>query len=162
MKNDRFLIGILAGIGVIILLAVGLFFTRRTPQTYDTSGEPASVVRNYVMALHNKDIAKAYSYLAEHKARPNEAAFREFVLSNEYSRNDTSLRVGETRSDGDTAIVDVTILRSGGGPFADVSREVNYGRLVLQQGAWKLEMLPYPYMNWDWFQPTTIPAEKVP
>ena len=34
MKQDRFLIGILIGIGVLIVVALTIFFTRQNKQTY--------------------------------------------------------------------------------------------------------------------------------
>ena len=40
MKQDKFLTGILIGIGVLILLALGLFFTRQDKRDYMAGYKP--------------------------------------------------------------------------------------------------------------------------
>ena len=57
MKQDKFLTGILIGIGVLILLALGLFFTRQDKREYVADATPDGVVHNYVLAVLNKDQA---------------------------------------------------------------------------------------------------------
>ena len=77
MKQDRFLIGILVGIGVLVVLALGLFFTRQDTQEYQTDDTPEGVVHNYVLALYRGDHEKAYGYLAEGENKPSYNEFRE-------------------------------------------------------------------------------------
>ena len=49
MKQDRFLTGILIGIGVLIIAALAVFFTRKDSQTYVADDTPEGVVHNYVL-----------------------------------------------------------------------------------------------------------------
>ncbi len=65
MKQDRFLLGILIGIGVLIIAALVVFFIRKDSQTYVPDDVPEGVVHNYVVAVLNKDYEKAYGYLAD-------------------------------------------------------------------------------------------------
>ena len=58
MKQDRFLTGILIGIGVLIVIALAVFFTRKDSQTYVSEDAPEGVVHNYVLAVLNKDYPK--------------------------------------------------------------------------------------------------------
>ena len=55
MKQDKFLTGILIGIGVLIVIALGLFFTRQDKRDYVADDKPEGVVYNYVLAVVNKD-----------------------------------------------------------------------------------------------------------
>ncbi|HET7142506.1 MAG TPA: hypothetical protein VFI68_00685, partial [Anaerolineales bacterium] len=61
MKQDRFLTGILIGIGVLILLALALFFARKDTKEYKAGDSPDAAVFNYVLAVTNKDYKKAYT-----------------------------------------------------------------------------------------------------
>ena len=77
MKKDRFLIGILVGIGILAVLAIVLFSTRQTKATYVADDNPAGVVQNYVLALYKMDYPRAYGYLAEGQGKPDLASFRQ-------------------------------------------------------------------------------------
>jgi hypothetical protein len=55
MKQDRFLLGILVGIGVLIVVALALFFTRQDNQDYVSDTTPEGVVHNYALALYKDD-----------------------------------------------------------------------------------------------------------
>jgi hypothetical protein len=50
MKQDRFLTGILIGVVVLVVAAVGLFIFRGGEQTYLDENTPKAVVLNYVLA----------------------------------------------------------------------------------------------------------------
>ena len=77
MKQDRFLTGILIGIGVLIIAALAVFFVRKDSQTYVPDDVPEGVVHNYVVAVLNKDYEKAYGYLADLDNKPTYEEFRE-------------------------------------------------------------------------------------
>ena len=55
MKQDRFLIGILIGIVILVVAALTVFFTRKDNLIYVTEETPEGVVQNYVVALHKRD-----------------------------------------------------------------------------------------------------------
>ena len=65
MKQDRFLTGILIGIGILIIAALAVFFVRKDSQTYVPDDVPEGVVHNYVVAVLNKDYEKAFVLAAD-------------------------------------------------------------------------------------------------
>jgi hypothetical protein len=71
MKTDRFLTGILIGIGVLIVLALALFFLRREAVDYRVEDSPDSIVHNYILAIERQDYERAYRYLAETDVKPS-------------------------------------------------------------------------------------------
>ncbi|HEX7555256.1 MAG TPA: hypothetical protein VF338_01435, partial [Leptolinea sp.] len=77
MKQDRFLVGILIGIGVLVIVALSLFFIRRGAFQYTDDTTPEGTIRNYMLALQKRDFEKAYSYLAEGEFKPDFNAFNE-------------------------------------------------------------------------------------
>ncbi len=79
MKQDRFLTGILIGIGVLVLSALLVFFMRKDTQTYISEDQPEGVVHNYILAILNKDYEKAYGYLADLDNKPSFEEFRDSV-----------------------------------------------------------------------------------
>jgi len=81
MKKDRFLIGILVGIGVLITAALVVFFIRQGDgQTYVGENTPDGVVHNFVLALQKDDFQKAYGYLADEEDKPAFGDFRSFFF----------------------------------------------------------------------------------
>jgi uncharacterized protein YneF (UPF0154 family) len=163
MKNDRFLTAIFIGIGVIILLALGVFLLRQNTSTYIAEDNPAGIVHNYVLAIYQQDFQKAYTYLAEAEQKPDFEQFRQSFVSINLNLGDASLKINETSLQSDSATVYITIIRQSNGPFSEPYREPQTAILVKQNGQWKLTSMPYPYWNWDWFQisqPTALPAPK--
>jgi hypothetical protein len=64
MKNtDKVLLGILAGIALLIILALVMTLTRPV-STYQADDTPEGVAHNYLLALQNEDYDRAYGYLA--------------------------------------------------------------------------------------------------
>ena len=59
MKQDRFLTGILIGIAVLVVAALTLYFMRRQQAVYQPEDNPAGVVHNFVLALHNGEYERA-------------------------------------------------------------------------------------------------------
>jgi len=152
MKTDRFLTGILIGIGVLIALSLALFFLRRETVEYRTDDAPENVVHNYVLAIERQDYERAYQYLAEMETKPSYSAFR-LAFSQELSAGRVSAAVSGTEIIGDEAIVNLTITRSGYGLFADPYREQQSVLLTRQNGEWKIRQAPWPYWGWDWSAP---------
>jgi hypothetical protein len=162
MKKDRFLIGILVGIGVLAVLAVVLFSLRQTKASYVADDNPAGVVQNYVLALYKMDYPRAYSYLADGQNKPGLVSFRQtFTIQ----RNDISnygLQVGEVTINADEAAVSVTLVNAGNGPFNDVNRNIQTAVLRQQAGAWKIANMPYPYWDYGWYQVPAVPEKAIP
>ena len=157
MKQDRFLLGILAGIGLLIVLSIVLFFIRREPQAYGLDDTPEGVVRNYVLAIQKEDFDRAYTYIYDEENKPNLAKFTQsFLLEGRYPAN-TSVQLGETSITGTKARVEVTIIYSSNDPFDRTWDENNSALLTQQNGEWRIVTMPYPYWGWDWYTEKSSP-----
>ncbi len=156
MKQDRFLTGILIGIGVLVVIALAVFFTRKDTQTYISDDTPEGVVHNYVLALLNKDYEKAYGYLADLKNKPNYDEFRRPFLNGYVRPEDTAVDVGVSEISGDEASVEVSQIYNSGDPFSSGYRDTQRAILVKQNGVWKLSNMPaYNFWYYDWYQEVT-------
>ncbi len=61
--NDRFLIGIV--IGLVLLVVAALVVARMRPEpTFQAETSPEGVAMNYLLALQQRDLSRAYGYLA--------------------------------------------------------------------------------------------------
>ncbi|MFN8411041.1 MAG: hypothetical protein U0Z26_01500 [Anaerolineales bacterium] len=157
MKQDKFLTGILIGIGVLILLALGLFFTRQDKREYISEDNPEGVVHNYALAVLNKDYKKAYSYLADLEYKPTYEEFRQSFFNGTISQNNTSVDIGTTEINGDEAIVNLSLLFSSGDPFSGGYENPDKALLIKQSGNWKLNSMPYTFWDYNWYQKPPTP-----
>ena len=153
MKQDKFLTGILIGIGALIVLALVLFFVRRDGQSkYVADSTPEGVAHNYVLAVLNKDYQKAYGYLADLENKPTYEQFRQSFFNGSVNPTDAGVEVGAAEINGDEAIVTLSVYYSVNDPFS--SRYANEDRalLVQQTGVWKLSAMPFNFWGYDWYQ----------
>ena len=119
MKQDRFLLGILIGIGALVVLALALFFTRKdNTLTYGPEDTPEGVVHNYVVAVFQRDYEKAYGYLADKKDKPTLEQFRKSFLQNYVNPDNNSVDIGGTEFTGDEAFVTVYVQYGSSDPFS--------------------------------------------
>ena len=161
MKQDRFLIGILIGIAVLIVAALAIFFTRKDNLVYTDAVTPEAVVQNYVVALHKRDFEKAYGYLADLENKPSADDFRQAFLNHEVDPTSVGLQIVGTEISGDSATVSLGIIYNSSDPFSNGNRNTDYAQLVRQQGVWKLKQLPANnYWSYNWY-PATTPAIPV-
>lgn len=152
MKQDRFLTGILIGIGVLVVVALGVFFVRQDAQTYLPEDTPEGVVHNYVLALINGDYEKAYGYLADLKYKPTYEEFRRPFLQGYINPQNDAVDIGGSHINGDEASVEVAQIYSGGDPFSPPYRSEQRAILVRQNGAWKISSLPiYNFWDYSWY-----------
>lgn len=157
MKQDRFLMGILAGIVLLVALALLLFFTRKESSTvYKEENTPEASAYNYVLALHQKDYERAYSYLADTSYKPARDVFRRIFISGELDISHNSIKVGIATIDGEGAYVDLTVLWSNSNLMSGFSRQQESAILKQQDGLWKITYFPYPYWYWDWNEDSLI------
>ena len=152
MKNDKFLIGIIAGIVVLAVAAVVLVLARGR-EDYVADDTPAGVAHNYFLAIERQEYEKAYGYLSDElKNRPTLDEFISTVGHN-FNQGEAALKIGETTLTGDRASVQVIITNySGGGPF-ESNRYSNTDTAQLKRnakGAWQLTAYPYPYWGYNW------------
>lgn len=156
MKQDKFLIGILAGIVLLIIVAIVVVLARAPgSEAYLNENTPKAVVHNYYLAIQRKEYEKAYAYLADDL--PNKPTLEQFILvvDNRAGNTESALRIGEVRQGEAHTQVDVTITRYNVGNIFDSSRYSQPDTALLRTnaaGQWKLVQFPYPYWGWDWNQ----------
>jgi hypothetical protein len=157
MKQDKFLTGILIGIGVLVLLALALFFTRQDQREYLAEDTPEGVAHNYVLSVLNKDYEKAYGYLADLKYKPTYEEFRQSFLNGMVNPEGIGLDVGEATITGDEAVVDLTLYYSYNDPFSSRYGSPDRALLVDQEGTWKVSSMPYNFWDYNWYQEPYTP-----
>lgn len=153
MKQDRFLIGILIAIGILVILSLALFFIRKDRLEYMSGDSPEAVVHNYALAVHEGDYQRAYGYLMEKEDKPTYEQFRQAFLTHQINVSQTGLRVGEVDIEGDEAIVQTTVMYFSDAPFSNGWSAQETAILKKQNGVWKLAQMPSAYWGWDWYQP---------
>ena len=152
MKQDRFLTGILIGIGVLVVAALAVFFTRNDTQTYISEDTPEGVTHNYVVAILNKDYEKAYTYLAELDNKPTYEQFRDAFIKGMVNPDSAAVDIGGSEITGDTASVEVALVYNPSDPFSTGYRDVQHALLVKQGSAWKLSSMPtYYFWDYSWY-----------
>jgi hypothetical protein len=157
MKQDRFLLGILIGIGVLIVVALGLFFTRQDTQEYQTADTPDAVVFNYVLAVTERDYEKAYGYLADLDHKPTYDEFRQSFFNGMVSPQGVGVDVGEATIHGDEASVEMNMIYAASDPFSSGYSNADHALLVRQDDAWKISSMPYNFWDYNWYQPQVKP-----
>jgi hypothetical protein len=158
MKNDKFLIGIIVGIVLLVVVAIVLVLTRGQDEDYVPDDSPAGVVHNYFLALQRKDYERAYGYLADDlKSKPDLDKFIRDMDTQRYG-SEASLQIEETRLGDVHSQVDVSITTYSGGGIFDSGSYTSPDTAHLRvnaTGAWKLISFPYPYWGYDWDQEKT-------
>lgn len=152
MKQDRFLIGILIGIGALIFIALVLFFIRKDTKEYLTGNTPHDIVYNYVLAITKEDYEKAYTYLADKENKPTYDQFRQSFFNGSVNAENVGVDVGETEINGDNANVDLITIYASSDPFSGGYNNSDRAQLVDQSGEWKLVYMPYNFWAYDWYQ----------
>jgi hypothetical protein len=153
MKQDRFLIAILAGIVVLIAAALVVFFTRQDHASYQPEQVPEGVVHNYVLAVLNKDYEKAYGYLAELDHKPTFSEFRQAFAVGRLTPGSSGVKIGLADVTGDSASVEVSMVYTPGDPFSAGSENLGSAQLLRQNGAWKISSMPtYNFWDFGWYQ----------
>jgi hypothetical protein len=155
MKQDRFLIGILVGVGILIILAIGVFLMRQATQDYVDDTTPEGVVHNFFFAIQQEDYERAYGYLAEGENKPSMTEFRA-NLSREYDRSNvagvqiTGYEVVQNEDGSREAVVDLLVSHASRGPFDTGDHSDETAILAEQDGQWKIKEMPFWYW-WNWY-----------
>jgi hypothetical protein len=160
MRQDRFLIAILAGIALLILVSLVVFFSRQVSLDYVSDESPKGVVQNYLVSLQKLDYQRAYESLSSGSQKPDFFRFQQDMTLRQGEISRTSLEIGETTTGGNQAMVQLITLRVQNGIFGDTYRNTEAARLVLENGKWKITTFPYPFWSYDWYQvlPEKLPA----
>jgi hypothetical protein len=155
--TDKFLIGIVAGVIVLVCAAFLMVLLRPAP-SYRADDTPENVVHNYLLAVQQKDYARGIGYLSEDlRGRPKTAERFASDVS-KYSwrfRSDnanTSWVVQKSDITGDLADVSVQETQFYGNSLFGSSQYTNTVRFQLhrEDGAWKLFNADAYWMDcWD-------------
>ena len=152
MKQGRFLNGILIGIGVLIVIALVLFFSRKDTKQYVDDSTPEGVVNNYVLSIFKKDYQKAYGYLANLDNKPTYEEFRRSFFNGSVNPGNAGVDVGTAEVHGEEAIVTVTLVYSPSDPFSSGYQNEDRALLVKQNGKWMLSAMPtYSFWDYNWY-----------
>jgi len=143
-STDKFLIGIVVGIILLVVAAFVVTLTRPEP-TQQAEDSPEGVAHNYLLALQEQDYQCAYGYLSPTlKGYPISAEmFAEDVEGSSWHFRldaDTTLAVASARVTGNRAVVDVRESRFHGGDWFDSSQSTTIFEMKLQfeDGEWKI------------------------
>jgi hypothetical protein len=142
--SDKFLIGIVAGILLLIVISLVVVLTRPEPE-YRNGGSPEVTVHNYLLALRLKEYERAYGYLSPRlTGYPKDAeAFADDIdnrYSSRFGHGDTTIDVQSADMRGNMATVEVLETSFSDG---DLFSSGNYERrfdmeLRHENGQWKL------------------------
>ena len=158
MKNDRFLNGMIAGIGMLILIALVLFFVRQNQADYLPDDTPNGVVNNYILSIIEKDYDRAYSYLVDNTQKPQQIFFQQELSRMANDINQISITVGEVFIEGQTATVQLSLRHPYERPFNNIGRYNEVAQLQKENGAWKIISMPYPLWSWNWYTEVIKPV----
>ncbi len=154
MKTDRFLWATLIAIALLVIASLALFFLRRENQAYSLEETPQAAVRNYVLALEKRDYRRAYDLLQDAPGKPSFERFQQDFLTRIIEPSRAALAIRETNISDGQAVVELVVIFSGGGLFADTYRQIESALLVRDQaGKWKISRMPYPFWGYDWYSP---------
>src|ERR1035437_232728 len=145
MKQDRFLMGILIFIGLLVVAALALFFVRNGKPAYGAEDTPEGVLTNYAVALQLHDYERAYAYLAKKDNQPTYNTFYQAFLTGQLDTSTSALQIGNVQMlSNNEAWVNVTIQNAGSGLLNNGWSSTDKGTLEKQNGAWKITHLPNP------------------
>lgn len=154
-STDKFLIGIVVGIVLLVVAAFVVTLTRPEP-TYQAEDTPEGVAHNYLLALQEGNYRRAYGYLSPTiKGYPVSAErFAEDVEDYPWQfrmDTDTALAVESARVTDNQAMVKVRESRFYGRGLFDSGQTTTVFKMELQleDGEWKIVDADY-YFAWCW------------
>ena len=158
-STDKFLVGIVVGIILLVIAAFVVTLARPDP-TYRAGDAPADVAHNYLLALQNKDLERAYAYLSPTlDGYPDSVeAFAEGIEDHSWRFRtdlDITLAVESAEATGSRAVVDVREARFSSGDLFDSSQRTTIFEIELQleDGEWKIVDADY------YFSPCWVDSE---
>jgi hypothetical protein len=155
--SDRVLAGIVAGIVLLVALALVLTLTR-PPADYQPEDTPAGVTNNYLLALLNEEHERAYGYLSPQiKCYPSSVSeFSDAVRSYAYifgaSDQGRSWSVENTTVGRWSAAVKVSEPRFRGGGLFETGQTYEQFQvdLVLEDEGWRIISADRYFAKYQW------------
>ncbi len=153
MKQDKFLLGIV--IGIVLLVVVTLAVAFNQPEAaYQPDDTPGGVVHNYVLAIQDEDYARAYGYISPtlRGYPPNTVAFTNDLKNHTWNNSSfESLAIDSSTVEGADARVTLSVLSFYSGDLFS-SGQNSYTLdfvLKLEAGGWKITNADN-YFPWCW------------
>ncbi len=150
MQQDRFLTGILIGIVLLVLVALGAFFWRQHAPPPFAEDSPQGVVLRFMQAVDEHRYRDAYDLLAQDEDTPSYSDFRRAMMYQADALDEVSVEIGESEIHGDEAWVQLWVSWISAAPFAEPSRNAGQALLERQEGGWCIVEMPYPYGMWKY------------
>jgi hypothetical protein len=150
VRDDRFLVGILAGIGGVLVLAlVAIVFLRGSTQEFPAT-TPGGVVQRFLQAVEGQEYDRAYDYLGDTMSeKPTREAFTRYNAERTaYRRAGVRLRIERESISGDfaTVAVEVTHFSTGGPIFGGGEWTATETFVLRREGEdWRITSLPFEY-----------------
>lgn len=148
MAQDKHLRILLGFIFVLVIAALAVFVLQQRGQpAYSLGTEPADVVNNFFVALHQNDFEKAYGYIQPSIDNPS-IEFWEQGLNGRYNNDviaiypvDTTYGLVETEATVHVEVVHMRVSTTGDrwteDAYISLRKDAN--------GDWRITNLPYPY-----------------
>lgn len=143
-QTDKLLLGIVAGILILVAAAFVLVLSRPAPE-YQPEDSPEHIAHNYLLALRQQEYERAYAYLSPNLINypPTLNQFIQEIEDNSWSfRRDTdvTLAVESVRVVANRATVTIEETRFYSSGLFDSYQSVTTFAMVLNQenGAWKI------------------------
>lgn len=157
-KTDKILIGIVAGIFLLVVVAFGVALSKPKP-AYQPEGTPNGVAFNYLFALQQKEYERAYGYLSPRlKGYPrNVDVFAEDIRDTSWqfsgvNDSSTTLEVDSVDINGKRADVKIRETHFYEGDLFSSGQYTNTFNMTLRQdenGEWKIAESD-GYWLWCW------------
>jgi hypothetical protein len=143
-RADKFLIGIVVGVVIIVIIAFTITLLKPKP-TYQSEDTPEGVAHNYLLALQKEEFERAYGYLSPSlPGYPRDALeFQEQVDHYSWNFNaivDATLAVDDSKIIGNRATVTIRETRFYGGGLFESSQRISTFEMELhrENGEWKI------------------------
>ena len=162
--NDRTLVGIVAGVVVLVVAALAVVRLRPEP-TYREDGSPEAAAHNYLLAMERGEWARAYGYLSPSlPCYPASAeVFADDITQDAWLRNfdNVELRVEDATTEGDVAVVTVRESRFWTGGLFQSSQTTGTFEMKLQRApdGWRI-VRSDSYWWWGWSDPGDRPCRE--
>ncbi|HEX9988397.1 MAG TPA: NTF2-like N-terminal transpeptidase domain-containing protein [Chloroflexia bacterium] len=148
---DPFLIGILAALALLVLVAVvTVFVVLQQPVRELPANTPGGVVQRYFAALEKQNYDEAYGYLSgTMKEKPTRADFIQARMNSRSYGSSSRIRITRENVYGDQASVELTTTSyyQSNFPLPSTNEWTSTSTisLVRENGQWRINDLPYMY-----------------
>ncbi len=143
--STKFLIAIVIGIVLLVIITFAVVMLRPEP-TYQDDSTPDGAAHNYLLAIQNKDYERAFTYIPEKYAYPEDAEDMAYTISKDSwpfdTNNDSSLAVESVNTRGEEkAVVTIreTTFYNNGLMGSGQSTNTFTLSMILEDELWKVD-----------------------